>query len=368
MDQPNPLGRRALAHQAQFFASHPPLLTAPVVLPVPAVYPDQLLGRPARAHEYQFWAGPNKAATPTVLQPLQPTVPQYQLRRRPPRAHEYQAFASPGKFVTPVAPAVLAYGATGAATFVLELEPGCVVTFGWQTNVITSYSGREQRESPYAQPRRRIEGSAFLVDARDRDLKGALVRAAAQGSTFLLALPFEELSISADSPGSTVTVASTALCDWAIAGQRVAIVAKDSSATYAVVQSSTSTTISVTLTDQAGNFTFGALGSAGASGGRIVPLVPVLLDPSQGFARYPVTVGLWSLRATASAYGWVGTDSMGVGALLLGSCSTTPAQPRRTPTVTGPVGSLVVSESYGGGDLDPLYSTGRQFDTLGSAV
>ncbi|MDO8669972.1 MAG: ABC transporter substrate-binding protein [Dehalococcoidia bacterium] len=80
-----------------------------------------------------------------------------------------------------------------------------------------------------------------------------------------------------------------------------------------------------------------------------------------------------------------------VGVLLLTSCSTTPAspeaspaagaspnktapvpttagQPKPTATASGPTGSLVVTESFGGGHIDPLIGTGRQHDTLGGAI
>ncbi|HEU4727693.1 MAG TPA: hypothetical protein VFT22_07385 [Kofleriaceae bacterium] len=323
MNDPTPLGRPARAHQIPSFFTHPARTTDPYYQPVPAVYPDQLRGRPARAHEFQFFAAPPKLATPTILQPLQPVVP-FRLPGRPRRAHEFQAFASPDHFVTPVAPAIPAYGSAGAATFVLSLESGVKITYSWSTSVFTSYSGKEQRESPFGSPRRRIEGTAFLLDASDRDAKSALVRAAAQGSVFLLALPFEELLISSDSPNSTVNVESTALCDWAQPGQRAVIVAADDSLTYVVVQSTTSNSIAIVKTDASGNFAFGSLGTAGATGGRIMPLIQVTLDPTQGFARYPVTVDLWSVRAQVAVAGWAGVDSMGAGATLTSYFSADP--------------------------------------------
>lgn len=321
MNDPSPLGRPARAHELQSFAAPPAQLTPTTIIPLQPVIPDaaQLRGRPWRAHELQFFAAPPVLAVPTVLQPLQPIVP-FRLPGRPRRAHEYQAFASPDRFVTPTAPSVLAYGAAGAATFVLSIE-GAKTIYSWATDIFTSYSGKEKRSSPFGSPRIRIEGNAFLLDADDRDVKAALFRAAAQGSIFLLALPFEELTIAADSPNSSITVDATAGCDWAQPGQRAVIVGVDGSTTFVVVQSATPTSIAIVRSDVSGNLVFGALGTLGNAGGRIMPLLPVLLEPQQGFARYPVSVDLWAMRVRAAVPGWAGTDSMGAGASILSLAS-----------------------------------------------
>lgn len=205
----------------------------------------------------------------------------------------------------------------GAATFVLGLEPGTKITYAWSTSIVTSHAGFEQRESPFGQPRRRVDGVAFLLDGGDRAVKGAMMRAAARGVAFSVALPFEELVITADSTGTTIAVGSTALCDWALVGQRVAIVGGDGTVVLAVVQSTTSTTIEVAPVDDTGVPTSGSVGVAGRAGGRIMPVIPMLLDPQQGFSRYPVTADLWSLRALAASFGFAGADRMGVGAELL---------------------------------------------------
>lgn len=311
-NDPQPIGRRGRAHQFQSFAAPPVLAVETVLQPLQPVYPDQLRGRPARAHEMQFLAKPGRLAVPTVLQPLQPVTPS-RLPGRRRRAHEFQFLAKPGKFVTPVVPFVPGVGAVGAATFVLSLEPGTKVTYSWQTTVISSYDGSEQRESTISQPRRRFDGAAFLVDAGFRDLTGTLQRAAAQGSTFLLALSMEEILITADSVDVTVTVESTAGYDWVIPGQRCVVAGTNGTTVNAIVQSSTATTITIVIVDSSGNFTFNLLGTTGLAGGRIMPLVQVLLEPQQGFARFPVAVGLWTIRATANVYGFAGVDSMGIG-------------------------------------------------------
>lgn len=209
------------------------------------------------------------------------------------------------------------FDAPGAATFILSLEPGTKITYSWSTSIITSYAGLEQRESPFGQPRRRIEGAAFLIDGPQRDVKGAMMRAAARGTPFSVGLPFEELVITADSTGTAIAVGSTALCDWAIPGQRVAIVGSDGTVVLAVVQATSPTAIDVAPVDTGGVPTGAGVGAPGRAGGRIMPVVPMLLEPQQGFARYVVTVGLWALRALAASFGFAGTDSMGVGANIL---------------------------------------------------
>jgi len=198
------------------------------------------------------------------------------------------------------------YGTAGAATFLLSLQAGTKAIYSWSTSIVPSYDGSEQRESPFAQPKRRFEGNAFLLDGADRDVRGAMMRSAASGATFLLALPFEAVTIEVDSPAKVATVASTAGIDWAVAGQRVVVVGRDGTSIAAVVQSWTATTITLDV----------VLATIGRTGAVIMPLIPVLLDPNQGFARYPTRVDMWSLRAISNSFGFAGADSMGVGAAI----------------------------------------------------
>jgi hypothetical protein len=266
-------------------------------------YPDTLFGRRALAHTFQAFAPvplvPPQAPQPPRRTNFDPVV----LRGRPARAHEFQSFATaPGIKTTILA----GYGDPGAATLVLSIEPGARSVFLWSTSIITSYSGVEQRESTHATPQRRFEGTAFLLDTGSRDTRGALMRAAAQGSTFLLALPFEELITSVDSSARTIFVTATAMSDWLVATQRCVVVSVDGTVTPVVIQSFTSTSILLDV----------ALGTAGRAGARIMPVVQVLFDPDQGFARYPVAVDTWSVRARANVFGWAGVDNMGLGASL----------------------------------------------------
>ena len=210
--------------------------------------------------------------------------------RFPKRPRAYVAYGNGGGSFPGV-------GALGASTFLLSLQPGTKVIYGWSTDVITSYSGREQRQSAYGQPRQRYEGVAFLLDGADRDVRGAMMAGAASGATFTLALPYEELSLSADASGTILQVGSTEGVDWLVVGQRVVVVSPAGVTAAAVVQSFTATTITLDIYP----------GALGVAGGAVMPLMQVLLEPQQGFARYPTRVDLWSLRARSAAFGWAGS-------------------------------------------------------------
>lgn len=197
-------------------------------------------------------------------------------------------------------------GPAGAATFVLSLEAGSKVVYSWLTDIQPTYAGLEWRSAGLGAPKQRYEGPAYLTDADDRFVRGSLVYAAAQGSPFLLALPFEELPLVADATGPIVHVPSTAACDWALPGQRVVCVGPDNSIAPGVVQTSGSTMITLDV----------APGGAGARGGRIMPAMAIDLDAQQGFARYQVNADVWNLKAQALLFGFGGLDSMGVGATL----------------------------------------------------
>jgi hypothetical protein len=285
----------------QFFAEPLAILPLTVVAPAPT-YPPIPQRRPAIAHTLPSFAGPLFNPSSTAIQ--RPPVHPHVLPGPPHLAHAFQFFSGP----TANTIANLnfpGYGPAGAATLILSLE-NAKLTLSWGTDIFKSYSGREQRvNTTGSRPRQRFEGSAFLLDGPGRDLRSALQRSAAAGPTFLLALPHEELALTADSSGSTLTVASTAECDWAIVTQRVVVIGVDGSTAQAVIQAVTSTTIRLDITPSA------------QAGARILPLVQVLLDPQQGFSRFPVNVEFWSIRAMANVFGWVGQDRLGVGAQIL---------------------------------------------------
>jgi hypothetical protein len=294
-------GRRPLTHEIQSFAGTP-AATVSIVTPPAPIYPPIPLGRSSIALTAPFFAGPivgpPVSAQPAAIFPHSLPVPPSIFHILPflssPSANTLANLSFPG------------HGPAGAATFILSLEPGTKVTLAWGTEVIKSYSGREQRiNTTGPRPRQRFEGNAFLLDGPGRDLRSRLQRSAPSGSTFLLALPYEELNVTADSIAQTLTVLTTTQSDWAIVTQRVIVVNVDDVATPAVIQAVTATTIRLDITPSV------------RAGARIMPLISVLLDPQQGFSRYAVNVELWSIRAMANAFGWVGQDVCGVGVQIL---------------------------------------------------
>lgn len=251
-----------------------------------------------------FWFG----------RPLVPAVPIQPPRRtnfdpvaplaRPARAHLAPFFVQSAGVKATVFAGI---GEAGAATLVLRLDRGFAVTFGWQTSIIPSYSGKEQRESLFAMPQRSFDGPAFLLDAGSRDARGAIQRAAAAGATFLLALPFEAVSLTQDSSTQTVFVANELAIDWAFLGQRVAVAGVNGTFVVGVIQAITVTSLRLDVIP----------GATGKAGGLIMPLIQVLLQRQQNFSRHPTAVDTWSIRARSKVYGWGGGwDAHGAGAQI----------------------------------------------------
>lgn len=262
--------------------------------PVRAIVDDDLLLPPP---------APAPAEHDGAWRYLVPSTPYAQL---PPRASLYlfwrdeRVWPSPSSVVPGVGPA-------GAASFLLDLDAGARVTYSWTTDVSKAWNGLEQRISLIGAPRQAYAASAYLIDASERTVRAALLTAAAQSQPFLLGLPYEELPLSADASGTTLTVDTTALCDWALPGQRVLIESRDRSVrASAVVQSAGPTTIVVDP----------APGAAGDRGGHVMPAMAVYLTPSQGMQRHIANVSHWQLSARAALFGFAGVDTMGVGATL----------------------------------------------------
>jgi hypothetical protein len=230
----------------------------------------------------------------------------------PPRDIERQIHRRPTWFgrLQP-STAVPGVGPAGAATFVLDLEAGAQVTFSWQTEVQKAINGLEQRVSMGDAPKQRYKATAFLLDGDERSVRSAMLVAAATGQLFLLALPYEELTLSGDAAGAVVPVWSTALCDWALAGQRVVVrdpshALEDASFNSGVVQSSAGSSITMDVAPSA----------HGKAGGAIMPAQAIYLSPTQGIARHPVNAAHWQIDAVAALFGFAGVDTMGTGATV----------------------------------------------------
>lgn len=180
----------------------------------------------------------------------------------------------------------------GAATFLLESQAR--VTYSWATGVHKNYNGKERRAGLRDDPHLKFEGSALLNGVDTRATRARLARYAAAGQAFMLALPYEELSVRADSTGTVVAVHSTARADWCVEGVRVVVRHVLYGSLDAVIQSSTADTIVVDVT----------LGNVGKVGASIMPALQVYLDPAQQFSRYPTAMERWALRARNAVAGF----------------------------------------------------------------
>jgi hypothetical protein len=180
----------------------------------------------------------------------------------------------------------------GVATILLEQAAS--VTYSWKTDVHKSSNGKERRISIWDAPRIRLDGTAYLLGADSREQRSRLARFAALGSAFNLALPFEEVTLSADATGATLHVNSTAYLDWCLPGTPVVVISPSGEIGEDVVQSSTANTIVVAT----------SLGSIARAGGRVMPAIAVYLDPQQGFSRYQTTVERWQISAQCARGGF----------------------------------------------------------------
>lgn len=183
-------------------------------------------------------------------------------------------------------------GPEGVAIAALSLENGYTVTHRWVTDVIKTRSGKEQRISRNDRPRESYGGAAILLGRAITDLRDRLARIAAGGEPILLGLQHEEMFLRADAVGTTVYVyaEALALADCTNAGQRVQVIREDEDGTLesveGVIQSATADSITLDVEP----------GELGAYGGRIMPMVPILLEPQQDFERIAeVEAEIWKL-------------------------------------------------------------------------
>jgi len=215
-------------------------------------------------------------------------------------AFQQGAFQDPGFQITtqPV-------GDAGAATFAINVEAGARVTYGWKTDVLTSLAGLEQRAATRNRPRQRYEFSTLLSDAQHRRVLSVLAGNAAAAPLFLLGIAFEDLTVVSSTAGS-ITVSSLVLCDWAVPGQRMIVVAPWGEIGEAVVQSTIGSTIAVNAD----------LTAVAVEGARAMPAMGVFLDPDQALGRHRCNLGRWDLVATAERSQYGNFSPVGNGVLL----------------------------------------------------
>jgi hypothetical protein len=224
--------------------------------------------------------------------------------------------------------------------------------------VFPSYNALETRTTKLTLPRLTIQGAAHLAGNAVTTARGQLARFAATGNAFLLGLPHEALSLTANASGATVfaNAAALAAVDWNVPGQRVLVVTGDaSSSVVGVIQSSTSSSITLNLSP----------GSIGNYGGFIMPAVPVYLDAKQGFQRYAKSgsVEMWQLAARNIMFGYEsGADVSAFVSLaqFTGSILTPATLVWKTPG-SAPNGIQLNVVNTGGNGVLSVDSTGRLF-------
>jgi hypothetical protein len=175
------------------------------------------------------------------------------------------------------------------AVFALDLENGYTVVYSWVTGIIKTASGIEQRSARNPVAKQSFDGTAVLLGSLPRRVRARMAEFAAMGSVFGLALPHEEAALSADAVGAVVPLFDLDACDWAVIGQRVAVVHDDESV-EGVIQNVTANDITLDVSP----------GDVGVYGATVRPVLPILLEPQQPFPRFPTDAELWSIKARAA--------------------------------------------------------------------
>lgn len=217
---------------------------------------------------------------------------------------------------TPDATLIPGVGPPGVATLVLDLTNGAQVTYSWATDVRTMYSGKQFRAQPLDDPKQLYTGIAILGGNDSRVMRARLAKYAAIGAAFLLALPYEAITLSGPASGTVVPVDTTAHSDWMVLGQRIAVTDQAGNAINAVIQDFTSDTVTLDVDP----------GELGRYGCMLMPCVPVYLDPQQGFQRYTGANGVegFQIKATAATFGYA-SGPRAAFALLTASAALTDA-------------------------------------------
>lgn len=250
---------------------------------------------------------------PLVSAPLPPSGPAPIAWTTPGRMHPGRGpghvFRSslPGGFIFP-STLVPARGPATAGTLLFDYENGGQITYSWDTDIgMRSRNGTERRIARVACPREIYSFEVILGDGDLAFVQSELVKNAAQGQPFAVALIHESIPIAGSTATTVVPVTSTALLDWAYPGQSVAVLARDRlSMATGVIQSVTLTTITLDV----------AIGAVAQVGARMMPTIPSYLEDTLGVDLYAVNVGDFRLKARAIYFGNASSSWAPVGATV----------------------------------------------------
>lgn len=242
---------------------------------------------------------------------------------------------SPALARTPtLVPSTLPRGLPTAGLLIFDWEDGGQVTYSWTTDIIRAQDGTERRIAICQCPRETYAFQILLSDGDVAYVQSELVKNAAAGKAFAVALTHEALVLTLTASGSTLTVGTTAYSDWCYAGQTVVVLGLDGVSTVTgIVLLVTSTTIVIDV----------AVGAVGKVGARIMPTIPCYLEESQGIGLYAVNAGHFDLKARATYFGNGSSTWAAIGGVV--------------PTYTDPISSVVY----------PVWDRGLDIDDAGTS-
>lgn len=186
----------------------------------------------------------------------------------------------------------------------LLADKGLRWTLRWQTGLLESYGGTEQRVKLATLPRASFAGSIYLEDA-DLAAHRALL-ATDPDVAFTLPLPFEAVASVNAITSTTITISATYV-DWNTAGRTIYVRGPAGDAYTTTIDSVGGGGATLTVLDSPPS------GSFPAGSTMVMPCESVQLEEGQGFARWKAAAGRWDLagrQVTARALGTTGAPAM----------------------------------------------------------
>lgn len=181
-------------------------------------------------------------------------------------------------------------------------EGGLRQVLRWQTDVLESYSGNEQRIRVAALPRVSYAGALHLDEA-DLAYARALV-ATSPAAAFNLPIPCETVASLAPITADEITIDPT-YADWAVADQLVYVRGPAGDAYTATIDSVAGPVLTLDTSVPAGTFP--------AHLTTVTPVEPLWLEDGQPFGRWPRAAGRWEFagrQVTARALGGTGAPAI----------------------------------------------------------